>query len=139
MLKVLTIIAVGLCSLTTAAGVLGIVSPARLADLIILIQEPTGLYIAAGSRLLFGGTLLGVAAGSRAPTTLTVIGWILIFSGIMMSLVGVEYIAQRVGWSLALGPWFLRVWGGVAILFGGSLIYAMVSRAPDHGVEIAPS
>jgi hypothetical protein len=130
-MKIMKLIVLALCAITAAAGVLGIVFPARLADLIVLIQEPAGLYGAAGMRLLFGGALLVVASGSRAPITLRVIGWILVFTGIIMPLPGVEYIEERLRWYFALGPWFLRVWGGVAIMFGGLLAYAVIPRFTD--------
>ena len=66
-MKMLKLVTLALCALTAAAGVLGIVSPARLAELIVLIQEPAGLYVAAGLRLLFGGALLAYAVVPRAP------------------------------------------------------------------------
>ena len=139
MVKVPTPAVFALCALTAAAGVLGIVSPMRLAELIVLIQEPAGLYTASVLRLLFGGAQLCVASGSRAPLTLTVIGWILIFTGIFYPIAGVEYIGERVRWGLALGPSFLLGWGVIAVTFGGLLGYAVVPGGPDHehGDEVA--
>jgi hypothetical protein len=131
MVKVVTPVVLALCALTATVGALGIVSPTRLAELIVLIQEPAGLYVAAGFRLLFGGALLGVASGSRAPLTLTIIGWMLIFAGIMMPLVGVEYMREIVRWWLALDPGFSRIWGVVTVMLGGLLGYAVVPRTPD--------
>ena len=71
MVNLLKPLVLTLCFVTVAAGVLGIASPSRLAELIVLIQQPVGLYAAAGMRLVFGGSLLGVASGSRAPIVLT--------------------------------------------------------------------
>ena len=124
-------VAFAFCALTAIFGVLGLVSPRLLEDLVTLALNPVGLYVGAGLRLLFGSALMVVASRSRAPTTLFFLGLILVFAGITMPLMGVERIAEMINWWLSLGSGFLRVWGVTAVLFGGLIAYAVTPKARD--------
>jgi ABC-type xylose transport system permease subunit len=118
-------VAFALSSLIAALGVLGLVLSSYLENVIRLIQEPTLLYVAAGIRLVLGSALIVVANESRAPGVLKILGGLLVFSGITIPILGVEHIGELVNFFLDLGPLFLRIWGAVALLLGGSLIFAI--------------
>ncbi len=106
-------------------GLLSIGWPESFAAILRESQTPTGLYFGAGSRVLFGISLLLSAPSSRAPTTLRVLGVVFLVGGLVMPFVGLEVYRASAGSFLSLGSWAVRVWGGVAVGFGLSIAYAV--------------
>lgn len=75
--------------------------------------------------------LVVAAPTSRTPTTLRVLGVVIIVGGLVTPLIGVERARMIVAWWATQGSAFLRVWAGVALVVGLFLIYAVVaSPAP---------
>jgi hypothetical protein len=110
---------------TAALGVVGVASPARLIAFVRSWQSPTGVHTAAALRLLLGIALLVVAADSRTPDLLRVLGVLIIVAGIATALIGVERFRALLDWWAAQSPLVIRAWGGFAVAFGLLLVYAV--------------
>jgi hypothetical protein len=122
----MTFVALIICLLTAAFGVLGIASPSRLLGVVRYFQTPIGLYFAAGIRVLLGVALLFAAPASRAPGLVFILGVFIIVIGVITPLFGVERFRRLLDWWSAQGSAFVRAWAVLALLFGLSLAYALV-------------
>jgi len=111
--------------IVAALGVAGVVSPARLLDVVGRAQTTFGLYAIAGLRLVLGGALLLAAPGSRAPLFLTVLGWFALVSGVLTPVVGLRGFRAVLDWWRARPDWGVRLWALLVIAFGTSLVWAV--------------
>ena len=120
--------------LVAVVGAVGIVVPALLLAIAGLFVTPVGLYAAAAFRLVLGTAVVVAAPTSRTPTTLRVLGVVIIVGGLVTPLIGVERARAFVAWWATQGSALLRVWAGVALVFGLFLAYAMAPRThrPDR-------
>ncbi len=126
----MVLVALAMCALGAVLGAVGVVYPEVLVGVIrVFFETPTGLYAAAGIRLVFGAALFFAAPTSRAPRTLRVLGAIAIVAGLTMPVVGVEGFRGQVEWFLALGPGFLRTYAVFVLGFSALLAYALVPRS----------
>ena len=108
-----------------AAGGLGIVSPSRLFALIRRIQTPTGLYFAAGFRILLGVALVIAAPTSRAPEAIRLFGGIAVVAGLSTPFFGLRRYRSLLEWWSTRGPLVLRAWSTLALVLGSLLAYAV--------------
>jgi hypothetical protein len=92
------------------------------------LLTPTALYVIAAIRIAFGLILLGTASGSRAPMALRFLGVFVLLAGIATPLVGVERSREAVAWWSSHGFLFMRTTMALAVVLGGFLIWAVVSR-----------
>ena len=74
--------------------------------------------------------LVVAAPTSRTPTTLRVLGVVIIVGGLVTPLIGVERARAFVAWWATQGSAFLRAWAGVALVFGLFLAYEIAPRTP---------
>ena len=114
-----TLIAIAICLLLCAVGVLGVVAPSRLVGFVRSFQTPAGLLFAAALRVVLGVALFFSAPLSRAPELIAAVGVVI------TPLFGVERFRRLLDWWSARGSVFLRVWAILAMLLGLSLIYAI--------------
>ena len=120
-------LAVGfLGTLMAGLGLAGVLSPKRLLDLVARAQSQLGLYVIAGFRLLVGMALLYSAGSSRAPLYLQIIGGVSLFSGVITPFFGVQRFEAVLSWFRRLPPWLVRLWSVVVIVFGLSLVWAVL-------------
>ncbi len=130
-------VALAACALGAVLGAVGVVYPEVLVGLVrVFLETPTGLYAAAGIRIVSGVALFFAAPTSRAPRTLRVLGAIAIVAGLSMPVVGVEGFRSQVEWFLALGPGFLRTYAVFVLGFSALLAYALVPRS--RAVSLPP-
>ncbi len=126
----MVLVALVVCALGAVLGAVGVVYPEVLVGVIrAFFETPTGLYAAAGTRLVFGVALFFAAPTSRAPRTLRVLGAIVIVAGLRMAVVGVEGLRSRVEWFSALDPGFLRTYAVFVLGFSALLAYALSPRS----------
>ena len=126
----MVLVALAMCVLVAVFGAVGVVFPEVLVGGIRVFSETaTGLYVAAGIRLVFGVALFFAAPTSRAPRTLRVLGVVVIVAGLAMPVVGIEFFRSQVDWWSTRGPGFHRAWGVFALLFSALLAYALVPRS----------
>ena len=122
----MTFVALIICLLTAAFGALGIASPSRLLGVVRHFQTPTGIYVAAGIRVVLGVALLFAAPASRAPSLIFVLGVFIIVIGAGTPLFGLERFRSLLDWWSAQRPAFIRGWAVLALAFGLALAYAIV-------------
>jgi hypothetical protein len=121
-------LAVALFGLFIAAlGVAGVLSPERLLALVTRAQSQLGLNLIAGIRLVLGVALLFAAPSSRAPLYLQVLGGLSLVSGAVTPFFGVHRFEAILGWWRRRPPWAVRIWSAFVIVFGLSLVWAVVS------------
>ena len=116
--------------LVAVVGAVGLVVPASLLAIAGLFVTPVGLYAAAAFRLVLGTAVVVAAPTSRTPTTLRILGVVIIVGGLVTPLLGVERARMFVAWWATQGSAFLRAWAGVALVFGLFLAYAIAPRTP---------
>ena len=126
----MALIALTFSILVAVVGAVGIVVPALLLAIAGLFVTPVGLYAAAAFRLVLGTAVVVAAPTSRTPTTLRILGVVIIVGGLVTPLLGVERARMFVAWWATQGSAFLRAWAGVALVFGLFLAYAIAPRTP---------
>ena len=127
-MRKLQLLAMALGAAIAAVGLVGVAAPSVLLELGRSLQTPTALYFVAVVRVLFGVLLLFVAAVSRAPTTLRVLGALIVIAGLLTPLFGVERAQAMLKWWSEQGGQFMRGWAAVAVVFGVFIIYVVRPR-----------
>lgn len=106
-------------------GALGLVSPEALMSFVRRWQTPAGMWAAAGARLAFGVSVWFAAPSSRAPLALQLLGAVLVLSGMAFPLLGLSRLAAILSWWERRSAGFKRTWAGVAVVFGGFLLWSV--------------
>jgi hypothetical protein len=106
-------------------GVAGLVAPDRLFALREYAVTPRGLYAIAAARVAIGVVLITVAARSRSPRLLRVLGAAVLFAGLMTPLVGVERVRTILDWEATQGTGLIRAGAVLALALGGFLVFAV--------------
>ncbi len=122
----MTEILIVLGSVICLFSLFAIVFPERLLRAVRNLTITTRLRLIAFSvRALFGIIVILVAGSTQFPTTLRIIGILLVASGVAALLLGNARIQSLVDWFLRQGPNSIRIGGIAGLLFGGFLIYAV--------------
>lgn len=124
-------VAIAFGAVIAAIGIVGLADPVLLLDATSFMQTSVGLYIAAAFRVVFGVVLIWIAATSRMPRTLRILGAFIVLAGIIAPFIGVERVRAIVEWWSAQGVVFMRTWATVAVIFGIFIIYAVTPRRRD--------
>ena len=119
--------------LIVAVGAVGIVAPSLL---LVVARHPVTageLYLIAVVRIGVGSLLLAVAAASRWPKTLRVLGALTLVAGIVTPFLGVPRVQAMTDWIALQGPGFLRLAAVVALAIGALVAYtcAPAPRPPE--------
>lgn len=111
-----------------AQGIFGIAAPDAFVRALRLVQTPPVLYVAAVIRVAFGIVLVRAAPASRTPTFLRALGCLIVFRGLLTPFFGVR-IGHAIldSWSTG-GPGVVRLWAGVSLALGASIVYATTPR-----------
>jgi membrane-bound ClpP family serine protease len=121
-------LAVALFGLSIAAvGVVGVVAPGRLLDLVARAQSWLGIGVIAAIRLLLGVVLLFAAPESHAPRYLQILGVVSLVSGAVTPFAGVRTFAGVLAWWRRRSPWAIRLWSAFIVCFGLSFVWAVTS------------
>ncbi len=123
----MTWVALVLSLCIAALGAFGLASPSRLIGVVRHVQTPTGLYVVAAIRVVFGVALVLAAPGSRAPELLRILGWFVVVAGVITPFFGLERFSRLLEWWSARGPVFVRAWSGFAFVLGVGLAYSLAS------------
>jgi hypothetical protein len=123
----MAILALVLSLFVAAMGALGMISPARLLGIVRQFQHPVGLYAAAILRVVLGIALFFASPNSRSPEVIRFLGIIILVSGFITPLFGLERFRKLLNWWSVRGLTFIRIWAGFALVFGLFLAYALVS------------
>lgn len=119
-------VVLGLCAVTVVLGGIALITPTHFAGIMGALETPSGLWIASALRIVFGIALYAAAPSSHAPKMLRNLGVIFIAAGLLIPILGRRRLARTTELFLSGGPWVIRSWGGVAILFGVSVGYAVL-------------
>ena len=112
---------------TAIAGLIIVINPDLVFGLLRGKLESLGLHIlAVVVRIIIGVALIMYAAESKYPTAILVLGWISIVAASVLGIMGRTNFRRLMSWALSLKPYFGRIGGSFAIIFGGFLIYAVV-------------
>ena len=116
---------------TVVIGIGGLISPETGIEIRRLyFATPGRLYSAAALRLAMGLVVILAAAGSRAPKTLRVLGVIMCLQGLSATMMGPEHARAVLEWETMQGTAFLRVGAAVAVIAGGFMAFALMTRLP---------
>lgn len=114
-------------SLMMVAGVVLIVIPAVIFGFLRNQSESTAIHaIAVMSRLIIGALLVAQSSLSRFPLEIEVLGWVLIFVGLSLAIIGRNNFRKLMSLLLARFHSLGRFAGIVAVAFGGFLVYAFL-------------
>jgi hypothetical protein len=120
---------VGLC--IAAVGAVGILAPSILVALGQHFVTSGPFYVVAAVRVAVGLLLLSVAAVSRAPRALRVLGWVIVAVGITTALTGLLAIGEAraaIEWWSRQGPGLVRGTAVLLLALGGFVAYACSSH-----------
>jgi hypothetical protein len=110
-----------------AVGAVGIIAPSGLVWIAEHSVTSGAFYVIATVRVCFGLVLISVASVSRAPKTLSVLGYIILIAGITTALTGLAAIEQAhaiIEWWLRQGSGVVRLTGIPLLALGGFVAYA---------------
>lgn len=109
----------------TALGAAGVLSPARLLDVVTRAQARLGLRGIAALRLGLAVVFWLAAEGARAPLYLRVLGGVALVSGLVTPWVGQHRFEAILDWWRRRSPFWVRLWSGFVMLFGLSMVWAV--------------
>lgn len=121
------LLVIALSGLVSAVGLVVLVAPLTLLEFGRSLLTPFSLYVIATVRVAFGGLLLWVASTSRMPRTLRVIGAVVVLSGVLTPLLGVESAHAMLEWWASQGQLIMRLWAVFPIAIGVFLIYTVAN------------
>ena len=112
---------------TIVAGLIIVIKPETVFGLLRRNFESLSIHIlAVVIRIIIGVALIMAAAESNYPTTILIIGWISIIAASILGIMGRKNFKRLISWALSIVPFFGRIGGLIAILFGAFLIHAVV-------------
>jgi hypothetical protein len=127
-MKIPRMLATILGCLMMLLGLAAVVVPDRVLPFARFTTTPSGVYVAAGIRLLIGLILLMAAGASRFPKVLRVLGALVVLGGIATVLVGTAG-AQAISARLFnYGATIIRGIGVFVLAVGSFVVYAVTVR-----------
>jgi hypothetical protein len=113
-------------TLIAVAGIVLLLRPSFLFDLLRKHQNSPGLYgLAILVRIILGVALVVAAPTSRFPLAMAILGWLTVAAAIFIGAMGRTRFSKLMAWTLGLSEEWSRLSGLGAILFGGFLVYAV--------------
>lgn len=109
-------------------GVIGLLVPNRLLEMARFTTTPNGVYVAAAVRVAIGAILWMVAAQSRFPKILRVLGTLALIGGIGTIILGSQRAREIADWVLANRTVIIRTFGVFALAIGSFIAYAISDR-----------
>ena len=122
-------VAVAISGLIAVLGALGAFAPEALLDIVRGFENPAGLYVAAGIRIVFGLALFFAAPTSRVPRTVRVVGVVIFVAGLITPLIGLERFTSLLEWWSSVGFGFIRTAAAANFAVGLLLAYAVFPRS----------
>jgi hypothetical protein len=127
-MKVLRVVATFMSLAIVCLGAIGIVAPTVLLEFGRSLLAPPALYWVAAVRVVFGGLLIAVAAPSRFPRVLRVVGVVIVVAGVLTPLFGTERFLQAFAWFSGQPSMLVRGIAVLPLIFGLCFAYAINSR-----------
>lgn len=127
-MKFLKLVATVMSLAIAGLGVLGVAAPAVLLEFGGSLLAAPALYWVAAVRVVFGALLILVAAESRMPRTLRVIGILVVVAGLLTPLLGTERFREAFTWFSGQGPLLVRATAVLPLIVGLFFVYAINSH-----------
>ena len=122
----------------TCVGLVGLAVPMALFEVARTGQSAPWIYLAAAVRVLIGVVLYFAAPRSRLPLVMAVLGTVIFMAGVLTPLAGSgAAILILDSWSV-LGPVVVRLFGILALLIGGVVIYATLPPLWGEVLDTGP-
>jgi len=118
-------IIVGFGVIVAGLGIIGLVRPQSLLDMIERSwKSPAALYFAIGVRLFLGVVLVAAAPECRYPQVIRILGIVSLVAAAAGAALGRRRLTVFVDWWAKQSTGFVRTWCIFALAFGGFLISA---------------
>jgi hypothetical protein len=124
-MKPLKLVATVISLAIAGLGVLGVAAPAVLLAFGGTLLEAPALYWVAAVRVIFGALLVVVAAESRMPGALRVVGVLIVVAGLLTPFFGTERLREAFDWFSGQGPLLVRIVALLPLLIGLFFVYAI--------------
>lgn len=118
--------------LVVLVGVWVLVRPGGLIDFADTFLTPTGFWVAVALRLLLGALLWIVAAASRTPLALKVLGALVFVSGLALPVIGLERMQAIADWGAGLDAYQLRLVALVTAGLGAFILWSVWPRRSER-------
>ncbi|MFC2133672.1 hypothetical protein ACFLTH_03570 [Bacteroidota bacterium] len=123
----MTLILIIFGALTMIAGIIIMINPDYIFDLIRENFEKTGMHILSILlRLALGVLLISQSDSSKFPAVLEIFGWLSIIAAIFFAVIGSKNFNRIISWALSLSKPFGRLGGFIAVCYGAFIIYALI-------------
>ena len=110
-----------------AVGLVGVVAPSYILEIGRSLLTPMSLYVVAAFRIAVGVVLLLVAANSRLPVVVRILGIVIILAGVFTLSLGVERSRAILDWWSSQGELFMRLCLAGPLVVGLFIVYALTS------------
>lgn len=100
-------------------GAWGLFAPGSIFAFISGWSSKSGFWLAVLLRLCFGLSLWFAAPDTRLPTSLGVLGAVVVLSAASLPLVGYDRFERVLRWWTARSPFVMRLWSLLATAIGG--------------------
>ena len=127
-MKLLKLVATVMSLAIAGLGGWGVVAPAALLAFGGSLLAPPALYWVAAVRVVFGSLLILVAAESRMPRTLRVVGVFFVVAGLLTPLFGTERFHEAFTWFSGQGSLLVRAVAVLPLIIGLFFVYALNSH-----------
>jgi len=116
-----------------AFGAVGVLFPPAVLWIARQSLSSNAFYVIASARIAFGAILVSVAAASRAPKALLVLGCLILIAGIATALTGlfaIDRASAVIDWWTQQGPGIVRLTAAAVAILGGFAAYACAPGKP---------
>jgi hypothetical protein len=113
--------------LIAAACIWGIVAPRYMVDKIVKFwNQPAGLWLAIGVRVVVGVLFILAAAETRYPTFFQIFGVLILVAAAAIPIVGKERLTRLINWFTGMPTLAIRLWLIIGLAFSLFIVYAVV-------------
>ncbi len=117
-------IILGFGVLVGVLGLLGLLRPSALLNLIGFLKRPAGFWVAVLLRLGIGVVLILGAAACKFTLALQILGGVAIAAGLGMLVYGAQRTSKLIDRWADKPPGFIRAWSLFPVALAGFLFYA---------------
>ena len=116
---------VGLC--ICAVGIIGVAAPSVLVSLAQHFVTAGPFYVVAAVRVAFGILLISVAATTRSPRAIRILGYVIVVAGVTAAIAGMFALGparESIEWWIQKPSGVWRLTSCLLVLVGGFVAYS---------------
>jgi hypothetical protein len=122
----MSFVVMGIGLLIVLVGLIIVVKPSVLADLLPSLLKGKKLYLVASVRLLAGCAMVLAAPQAHHPLFMEIIGWIAVLAGLLIVVLPPKVMQIITGWVEAFPTWLMRTLSPIVFAFGGYLVWSFL-------------